>query len=837
VVKYKENIHSYLFWRRVFVSINIAHALRKPLSLVIFCTGLLLIYILFKPIQPALYTFGDNLLQAGVEMVGLLLALPILLPRSIREQARARSSRGWLDWWMPTGSAAPILLAFAILSYIIGQTIWTMNENVLHVAVLFPSWADAGYLASYPFALLAILYLPRERRSPSSRARIVFDAVIATIGVVTFSWYFVLGPSLMHGDADMFGRLVGTIYPLCNLILIFCLILLTVRNNLRAMRPVTYLLFVAFSVLAVTDTIYNFQQLHNSYTTGTLLDLGWPLGFLLLGLAARAIYLLPLPQENEETKENKRTAEQNTPWQIFIPYAWVPTLGILLFFIWRSGDHSKLVIGVVAGASVLLSLILVRQVVAVRELHALYVNNDSLEAANMRLEIQATHDALTGLPNRTFLQKQLEQEAQNARENNIPAALLLLDLDRFKEVNDTLGHTVGDLLLQKIGHRLQDHLRSTDLIARLGGDEFAIVLPATDAEGAIQAARTLAGVLDMPIPVDGHAFSIGGSIGIALTPDHGFDVTTLLRCADVAMYVAKRSQSGHAEYSLKIDQHSPFKLALMSELRQAIADDRLLIHYQPKVSFSLGTMVGVEALVRWPHPVHGLIPPDDFIPLAERTGLIGPLTRWVLERAVRQCRDWEQDGLHMNVAVNLSTHTLYDPKLLTTVTDLLQAHEVAPSQLTLEITESMLMEEPERAHVVLADLRTIGVSIAIDDFGTGYSSLSYLKRLPIDEVKIDKAFVHGLGIDADPADAAIVQAVLAMAHPLECAVVAEGVESAEAWAFLQEHGCDLAQGYYCSRPLPAAELEQWARNTCWGCIDNQWQISPASGATSSGVNR
>jgi len=505
----------------------------------------------------------------------------------------------------------------------------------------------------------------------------------------------------------------------------------------------------------------------------------------------------------------------------------VPTLGILLFFIWRSGDHSTLVMGVVAGAVILLSLILVRQAVAVRELHALYVNNDALAVANMQLEIQATHDALTGLPNRSFLQKRLEQEAQIARESNIPAALLLLDLDRFKEVNDTLGHTVGDLLLQKIGQRLQTYLHPSDLIARLGGDEFAIVLPATDADGAVCTARTLIGALDMPILVDGHAFSIGGSIGIALTPEHGFDVTTLLRCADVAMYVAKRSQSGHAEYSPKIDQHSPYKLALMSELRQAIADNRLLVHYQPKVSFSLGKIVGVEALLRWPHPVHGLIPPEDFIPLAERTGLIGPLTRWVLERAVRQCRDWEQDGLHMNVAVNLSTHTLYDPKLLSIVTNLLHLYEVAPSQLTLEITESMLMEEPERAQVVLAELRSLGVSIAIDDFGTGYSSLAYLKRLRIDEVKIDKAFVHGLGIDADPADAAIVQAVVAMARPLQCEVVAEGVESAEAWTFLQELGCDQAQGYYCSRPLPAAELEQWARNTCWGCLENDQPTSPS----------
>ncbi len=804
----------------------------KPLSLLIFCTALFLTYLLFKPIPPGMFTLGDNILQAALEMVGLLLALPILLPKSIREQARARSSRGWQDWWMPTGSVVPLLIACSILSYAIGQVIWTLNENVLRMAVLFPSWADAGYLAAFPLALLAILFLPRQRRSPTSRTRITFDAVIAMIGVVTFSWYFVLGPSIMNGDASMLGRLVGAIYPLSTLVLIFCLILLTVRNNQRAMRPITYLLFLAFAVLTITNTIYNFQQLHNNYTTGGLLDLGWPLGYLLLGLAARAIYLLP--QATVQAKDNKRTAEQNTPWQILIPYAWVPTLGILLFFIWRRGDHSTLVIGVIAGAVALLSLVLVRQVVAVRELHALYVNNDALATANMQLEIQATHDALTGLPNRSFLQKRLEQEAQIARESNIPAALLLLDLDRFKEVNDTLGHTVGDLLLQKIGFRLQSHLRPTDLIARLGGDEFAIVLPATDADGAIHAARTLIGALDMPILVDGHAFSIGGSIGIALTPEHGFNVTTLLRCADVAMYVAKRSQSGHAEYSPKIDQHSPYKLALMSELRQAIADDRLLIHYQPKVSFSLGRMVGVEALVRWPHPVHGLIQPEDFIPLAERTGLIGPLTRWVLERAVRQCRDWEQGGLHMNIAVNLSTHTLYDPKLLSTVTNLLKAYEVAPSQLTLEITESMLMEEPERAQVVLADLRTLGVSIAIDDFGTGYSSLAYLKRLPIDEVKIDKAFVHGLGVDADPADAAIVQAVVAMARPLQCEVVAEGVESTEAWTFLHELGCDLAQGYYCSRPLPAAELEQWARTTCWGCIDKEWPTPSASGALAQG---
>jgi diguanylate cyclase (GGDEF)-like protein len=809
---------------------NSARALWKPLSLLIFCIGFFLTYLLFKPVPSALFTFGDNLLQGALETVGLLLALPILLPASTREQATVRSSSRWQDRWTPTGSLVPLLLACTILCYIVGQAIWTLNEDVLHLAVLFPSWADAGYLASYLFALLAIVLMPHQRRSLTSRTRVTIDILIAMIGVVTFSWYLVLGPTIMHRASSIAERLVGTAYPLSTLALIFCLILLTVRNNQRGMRPVTHLLFLSFSVITITDTIYNLQQLHNLYLTGSLLDLGWPLGYLLLGLAARAFYVLHQPEMQviAQAKANEGTDEPSTLWRILVPYAWVPALGVLLLFIWRSGDHTALVMGVIVGAVVLLSLVLVRQVAAVRELHLVYATNDALASTNTQLEIQATHDALTGLPNRSLLQRRLEEETHAAHESNVPAALLLLDLDRFKEVNDTLGHPVGDLLLQKIGTRLQGRLRPTDLIARLGGDEFAIVLPATDAGGAIDTARSLLGALDAPLLVNDHAFSIGGSIGIALTPEHGFDVTTLLRCADVAMYVAKRSQSGHAEYSPEVDQHSPRKLALMSELRQAIGDDGLLIHYQPKVSFSLGRMVGVEALVRWPHPEHGLIPPDDFIPLAERTGLIGPLTRWVLERAVRQCRDWEQNGLLVNIAVNLSTSTLYDPKLLSTVTDLLQAYEVSPSQLTLEITESMLLDEPERAHVVLAQLRALGVSIAIDDFGTGYSSLAYLKRLPIDEVKIDKAFIFGLGVDADPADAAIVRAVVAMARPLQCEVVAEGVESAETWAFLQELGCDLAQGYYFSPPLPAAALEQWARTSRWGCMEKELSPAPLS---------
>ena len=797
---------------------TIACALWKPLSLLLVGMGLFLAYLLLKPVPSALFTFGDNLLQGALEVVGLLFALPILLPASTRGQAEARSSPRWLARWTPSGSVVPLLFICTLVSYLIGQVLWTLDVNVWYLPVLFPSWADVGFLGSYPFVLLAVLLLPQQRLSLASRTRLIFDAVITMTGVVTLSWYFILGPTIQQGADSVLGRLVGTAYPLSDLVLIFCLFLLLWRNNAPAMRPVIFLLVLTFAAYAITDTIYDYQQLHGLFIPGSLLELGWPLGSLLLGLACRSLYVLPQvrPQVPGQVAESEQTVWQPALWQTLLPYAWVPIVGLLLLFIWRQGDDPFLVTGVVVGTVVLLGLVLMRQFVAMRELHNLYVNNDALALANRQLEVQATHDALTSLPNRNYLQRRLEQVTHLARKGDIPAALLLLDLDRFKEVNDTLGHDVGDLLLQEIGPRLQGYLRPTDLISRLGGDEFAIVLSATEAAGALDAARRLLGALNAPFLIDDHAFDIGGSIGVALIPEHGFDVTTLLRCADVAMYVAKRNQSGPKVYAPEIDHHSPRKLALMSELRRAIADDGLLLHYQPKVSLSLGRIVGVEALVRWPHPVYGLIPPDEFIPLAERTGLIGPLTRWVLERAIRQCRDWEQSGLPLKMAVNLSARTLYDQELLSTVTGLLQAYAIAPSRLTLEITESTLMDDPERARTALAGLRALGVSIAIDDFGTGYSSLAYLKRLPIDEIKIDKAFVLGLGVDADPADVAIVRAVVAMARPLQCEVVAEGVESWEIWMFLRELGCDLAQGYYLSRPLPAAALEQWARTAPWG---------------------
>jgi EAL domain-containing protein (putative c-di-GMP-specific phosphodiesterase class I) len=313
--------------------------------------------------------------------------------------------------------------------------------------------------------------------------------------------------------------------------------------------------------------------------------------------------------------------------------------------------------------------------------------------------------------------------------------------------------------------------------------------------------------LEQPFTLDGHAVSVGASIGIAMYPDHGTDVKTLLRHADVAMYVAKRGAIGHAVYSWEQDAHDPDRLALIGELRAGIQRDELVLHYQPKLSLSTGRCDRVEALVRWQHPRHGLMQPDHFIPLAEQTGLIKPLTHWVLEAALRQCRAWQDIGLDIKVAVNLSMRNLHDPDLVGLVAQLLETTGVQPKSLNLEVTESALMTDPRRALGSLARLREIGVEVAIDDFGTGHSSLSYLKQMPVEEIKLDRSFVRDMRTDKN--DYTIVRSTIELAHDLGLRVIAEGVEDQATWDLLVELGCDLAQGYHMSRPLPAGDLRRW----------------------------
>ena len=421
-------------------------------------------------------------------------------------------------------------------------------------------------------------------------------------------------------------------------------------------------------------------------------------------------------------------------------------------------------------------------------------------------EHQANHDSLTGLPNRKYLVEQLA-ELLGEREEDQVLALLVLDLDQFKEVNDTLGHHTGDRLLEFVAERLSDAVRPEDTVARLGGDEFAILLTAVrDEQAALDVARRIGVALSEPFRLEGMLLELEASIGVALAPDHGTHVERLLQCADIAMYVAKSERTGVETYAASRDQHSTTRLGLLGALRQAIDDGELELHYQPKVALGSGAVTGVEALVRWRHPQRGLVFPDEFIPLAEQSGLMHRLTAFVIDSALEQAAAWWSVGLQVPVAVNVSARDLHGNALTQTVASGLVRHGLPSSALRLELTERVLMSEPARVAGTLTALERLGVKLSLDDFGTGYSSLVLLQQMPVAEIKVDRSFVSRL---ASGGDGAIVRSIIELAHALDIEAVAEGVETEETWERLEELGCDSAQGWYVSRPMAAAAATEW----------------------------
>ena len=430
-----------------------------------------------------------------------------------------------------------------------------------------------------------------------------------------------------------------------------------------------------------------------------------------------------------------------------------------------------------------------------------------IAAREAKIGDMANRDVLTGLPNRALFNDRLEQAIKTSKRGDHTPTILLMDLDRFKDVNDSLGHHVGDLLLQEIAQRCVAALaRESDTVARLGGDEFAVLLPTGDLAGAQVIARKILSAVEQPMLLEGQQVAVGGSIGIASCPEHGEEAHTLLRHADTAMYAAKRSNGGFAVYDPRYDQQSQH-LSLMSELRHAVANDELTLYYQPAVDLATGGVSHVEALVRWIHPDRGVIPPDEFIPYAERTGYIRSITQWVITKVLLQLADWRSKGVTTTVSVNISARDLANPELLAMFNSLVDEHNTWLQWLALEITETAIMDDAAHAQGVLQFLSDIGMRLSIDDFGTGYSSLSYLKKLPVDELKIDKSFVINMATDRD--DASIVRSTIDLGHNMGLKVVAEGVENEAAWEMLKAWGCDLAQGYYISAPLRSDELVEW----------------------------
>ena len=420
-------------------------------------------------------------------------------------------------------------------------------------------------------------------------------------------------------------------------------------------------------------------------------------------------------------------------------------------------------------------------------------------------EHQALHDVLTGLANRALFHDRVRQSVLLAEREGMEGAVMIMDLDRFKEINDTLGHPKGDTVLREVARRLSLALRETDTVARLGGDEFAVLVPhVPDPAAVVQVVEKIQEALDRPFVLQGLALDVRASVGISFFPRHGNDVDTLIQRADVAMYLAKTSHSRYEIYAAHRDQHSPGRLALLADLRRGLDDGELVLHYQPKIDLKTGTVTTVESLVRWNHPARGMIQPADFLPLAEHTGLIEPLTMYVLDKAMKQCAEWHETGLDLTVAVNLSPRNLLDLNFPDYISRLIRKWNLPPSCLQLEMSESSLLSDPTRVRGVLEKLSEMCVSISIDDFGTGSSSLAHLRDLPVGELKIDRSFV--MNMEADESDAVIVRSTIDLGRNLGLKVVAEGVEDESTWRVVSELGCDFAQGFFRSRPMPADQI-------------------------------
>jgi diguanylate cyclase (GGDEF)-like protein len=672
----------------------------------------------------------------------------------------------------------------AWLALAIGLGLWVAGNSYWNAFLVtsddppIPSLADAGRLAFYPFAYLCIgLHVRRTIRDiPAS---MWLDGLVGVLAVAAVGIALVVGPLVTGAGGSTIELAVDAAYPIGDVLLLALVIaFLGLAGGGRG--TAWTLLGAGFALFAAADTTYLFALTNGATAPSAALESVWLAGMATIALAA---------WQPAAPGRRRRGADRRL---LALPFtACSASIGLLLL----SGLHSAQPVAACFAAAALV-VAMVRTTISVHELRRL--------AETRR---QASTDELTGLPNRRWFDNELRRSIDRARAAGEPLALLVIDLDHFKELNDTLGHHAGDRVLAQLGPRIRTALRPGDHVARLGGDEFAVLLPGADAAAADGAGERIAAALSARFSVEGIDLQIAASTGIALFPEHGDDAETLLQRADVAMYQAKHRRSGTEFYARERDRHTRERLQLIGELRDAVAGDHLTLHFQPKLDLGRNRITGVEALVRWPHAARGMVAPDEFIPLAEQTGVIGPLTELVIRKALQQAADWARRGIALTMAVNVSATNLLEEGWTESVLAALELHGVRPDRFVVEITEDVLMTDPDRSLTALGALSAAGVRVALDDFGTGYSSLSYLKRLPVDELKIDRSFVFEMG--TDPADAAIVQTAIDLGRRLGIAVAAEGVEDAATLRRLTDFGAMVAQGFHIARPMPAGELEAW----------------------------
>ena len=705
----------------------------------------------------------DQVISGGVQ---LALSLTVTAIAFVGAR-RAQNDRA--AWWC---------LVAALGSWTLGQFAWlTLYANVAEPP--FPSLSDLLWTSVYPLYYACFVLLARRRVRHFFKSWWL-DGLLAVLAVSAIATALIFEPlrELTGGSADAVA--VTLAYPVAGVVLVALLIGVFAASGWRPGRA--WVLFaVGLTLNSAADVIYAWQTAAGTYAEGTPLEALWVVAALTAALA---------PWQSES--EPRRLQMQG--WRSIAAPLGVGALIIALLSFGVVSEIGAFAEGLALAA---LTAILIRTALTFRE--------NVVLAESRRL---AATDDLTALANRRGFYALADAALARVHEQRLPTALLLLDIDRFKKLNDTLGHQAGDELLIRFAERLTQTVPEAHIVGRLGGDEFVLLMPAgTGAPEALEVAERVNTMLEEPVALDGLLTQVSVSAGIAVSPEHGHERSDLLRRADVAMYRSKDRGSRVELYDPADDPHSLERLALVSELRHAFGQGQLVLHHQPKLDLETGIVTGVEALVRWQHPERGLLYPDTFVPLVERYGLTRPLTLEVLDLALAARAEWANAGFELQVAVNLTAADVLDARLPDDVASRLEAWGFPPGALKLEITENTIMVDPERTLDVLEQLSELGVGLSLDDFGTGYSSLSYLKRLPVDELKIDRSFVMAMTESAD--DDVIVRSTALLGRNLGLGVVAEGVETADHLERVGAYGCTAAQGYYLSRPVPSDQLVRW----------------------------
>jgi diguanylate cyclase (GGDEF)-like protein len=679
------------------------------------------------------------------------------------------------------------LFAMGLLGQLSGQVAFMVYDLLGQTP--YPSIADVLYLAFYPLMLVGLLSLPVAKGDVRRRVRLAVDLAVVAIGGSAAVVYVVLGPTLVANSGSPLQVGFSVAYPAGDLVLLVGLASLLLRGSAPSARWALRLLGAGLVLFVVGDVVYGYITLHSSYQTGDPIDTTWMVALALMAVAGTTQRRIDRPERIDAVRER---------------VGWLPPAAVAFGFgiLVLSDRHESFFPGLmmILIAITLAGLVLARQILVQRE----------LLSAQDQLRYQAFHDVLSGLPNRLLVVDRAEQLLASARRTGVAVPALFLDIDGFKHVNDTYGHAVGDKLLQTVAARITNVIREGDTVGRLGGDEFVILLdPATlTVTPELVAERVLAAVRE-PVDLDGLSeipVSISASIGI--TSGQHTSADGLLHDADIALYRAKEEGKDRCVvFESGMDALAEEQLWMELDLRQAIEERQFFLVYQPTFNLQSKAVTGVEALIRWRHPERGVIVPDQFIQLAETTGMIIPIGRWVLEEACLQAAEWHRSGYRIGIAVNVSVRQLDSDQFLEDVNEAVGVSGLDPGTLTLEITETRLMDDPDTAAKRLASLKELGVRIAIDDFGTGYSSLDYLRKFPLDAIKIDRSFISGIAISSE--SAAIVQTLIQLGKTLGLEVLGEGIEEPDQLRRLQREQCDLGQGFLLGRPLDVEGIERF----------------------------